>query len=154
MSNPIVPITPSSSIFSVSPGSVAVDAGTIYGKIMLALGIIAGGVAMFYLIWGGIKYMQAGGDTKKAETARSMIVSAVIGAALIIGALTIFYLAQDLGNIISNAGNGGNAITFPTGDTGSSTSSTSGQSTVLGQSSTSGDSSTQSFLSTNQSVIE
>jgi|GEM_PF-3909630 len=125
MASPITPIT-SGPIFSQSPGSVTPSIDTIYGKIMVLLGIIAGGAVLIYLVWGGIKYMQAGADTKKAAAARSMIITAVVGAALIIGVLTIFTLGKSLGTLFSGLANGGGPITFTTSNgSGTGTSSTS-----------------------------
>jgi len=62
---------------------------TIIGEIrnfVLIVGII---IVLIFLIWGGISYMTAGGDATKIATAKSRIVAAIIGAAVVIGAFAI-----------------------------------------------------------------
>ena len=53
---------------------------------VLIVGII---IVLIFLIWGGVTYMTAGGDATKIATAKSRIVAAVIGAAIVIGAFAI-----------------------------------------------------------------
>lgn len=53
---------------------------------VLIVGII---IVLIFLIWGGISYMTAGGDATKIATAKSRIVAAIIGAAVVIGAFAI-----------------------------------------------------------------
>lgn len=52
--------------------------------------LIAGIIALVYLVFSGISYITAGGDAEKATSARTGIVNAVIGIAVIIAALAIF----------------------------------------------------------------
>jgi len=52
------------------------------------LGIGAVVVAIF-LIWGGLTYVFAGGNAEKAEAAKTRIVNALIGAAVVFGAWLI-----------------------------------------------------------------
>ncbi|MBI2263526.1 hypothetical protein HY373_00515 [Candidatus Berkelbacteria bacterium] len=51
---------------------------------------VAGLVALVYLVFSGISYITAGGDAEKATSARTGIINAVIGVAVIIAALAIF----------------------------------------------------------------
>lgn len=48
--------------------------------------IVAIIVALFYLIWGGIKWIMSGGDKGNVETARGHIIAAVIGLILVFSA--------------------------------------------------------------------
>lgn len=52
--------------------------------------ILAGVAAVAYLIWGGMSYITAGGDSERAGKARTAITNAVIGVIIIIGALAIY----------------------------------------------------------------
>ncbi|MBI2442548.1 MAG: hypothetical protein HYV40_01410 [Candidatus Levybacteria bacterium] len=52
---------------------------------------LAGTVAVFLIIWGGIQYIRSGGDPKQAEGARHTITYAIIG--LIIVLLAYFILS-------------------------------------------------------------
>ena len=50
---------------------------------------IGGAIAVIYLIWGGISYVTAGGDQAKADSARLIIVNALIGIVIIALALVL-----------------------------------------------------------------
>ena len=65
---------------------------------------------MFYLIWAGIKYITAGGDGKKAGEARSAIVNAVIGLAIVLGAYTLINFAFGINTVVSNQSSGATTI--------------------------------------------
>lgn len=43
-------------------------------------------VSLFYLIWGGIKWIMSGGDKANVETARGHIIAAIIGLILVFSA--------------------------------------------------------------------
>ncbi len=42
-------------------------------------------IAVIFIIWGGITYMMAGGDSTKAGEAKTRIINGVIGAAVVLG---------------------------------------------------------------------
>lgn len=64
----------------------------------------AGLLAVIYLIWGGLTYVTAGGDSEKAGKGRVAITNAIIGIVIIVAALVIYNTATGL------AGSGKNAI--------------------------------------------
>ena len=49
---------------------------------LIVIGVV---IAVIFIIWGGIRYMSAGGDTKKADEAKTMIINGIIGAAVVLG---------------------------------------------------------------------
>ena len=49
---------------------------------LIVVGVI---LAVIFIIWGGIMYMAAGGDSAKAALARSRIFNGIIGAAVVLG---------------------------------------------------------------------
>lgn len=51
---------------------------------------VAGVLAIFYLIWGGISYVTAGGDAEKASKGRVAITNAIIGIIIIAASLAIY----------------------------------------------------------------
>lgn len=72
------------------------DLYSIVGKIInVVLGFL-GIVLLFYFIYGGFKWMTAGGDPKGVDEAKNMIKNAVIGLVIIMAsyALSNFVLAQ------------------------------------------------------------
>lgn len=60
---------------------------------LIIIGVV---IAVIFIIWGGIKYMTARGDAKKAEEARSAIVHGVIGAVVVLGVGVILRTAAAL----------------------------------------------------------
>lgn len=60
--------------------------------------IIAGAIAVIFLIYGGILYITAGGDAEKATKGRTAIVNAIIGVVII---LLAFIIVQWVGNIVT-----------------------------------------------------
>ena len=71
---------------------------------------VGGGIAVIYLIYGGITYVTAGGDQEKATQARTIIVNAIIGIVIIALALVMVTWAT---HAIGTAGNSG-TVTAPT----------------------------------------
>lgn len=66
------------------------------GKAISLILIIAGVLAVGYLIYGGILYVTAGGDSEKAGKGRVAITNAIIGVILIILSLVIYNTVIDM----------------------------------------------------------
>jgi len=66
-------------------------AGNIVGTVIQVLLIIAIILTLFYLIWGGVRYISSGGDKGKLDQARSTLTAAIIG--LIIALLAFFIVS-------------------------------------------------------------
>lgn len=71
-------------------------AGSIIGNVLTIILLAAVILALFFLIWGGIRWITSGGDKAKVETARNTIVAAIIG---LIVAFVAFFVVQLLLNI-------------------------------------------------------
>ena len=67
------------------------DLITRIGNFMITIAVI---IAVIFIIWGGIKYMTARGDPKKAEEARTAIINGMIGAAVVLGVGVILRTAS------------------------------------------------------------
>ena len=63
--------------------------GIVSGAISMLL-VVAILVSLFYLVFGGIKWVTSGGDKAKVESARNHIIAAIIG--LVIAFLSFFIL--------------------------------------------------------------
>jgi hypothetical protein len=63
---------------------------SVLSKIITLILVGAVILALFFLIWGGIKWIMSGGDKAKVESARNTIIAAIIG--LIIAFLAFFIL--------------------------------------------------------------
>ena len=68
--------------------------GSIVGAAVTFILIIAVLIALFFLIWGGIRWITSGGDKAKVESARGTIIAAIIG--LVIAFLAFFILSLAL----------------------------------------------------------
>ncbi len=65
--------------------------GPLISRVVQILLIAAAIIALFFLIWGGIRWVTSGGDKAKVDEARKHIVAAIIG--LIIAFLAFFILS-------------------------------------------------------------
>ncbi len=63
-------------------------------------------VALFFLIWGGIKYVTSGGEKTKVQNARNTLIYAIIG-------LVIIFLSYFVINVITSIFNVPSVMTFP-----------------------------------------
>lgn len=77
--------------------------GGIVGAAVTFILIIAVLIALFFLIWGGIRWITSGGDKAKVESARGTIIAAIVG--LIIAFLAFFILSLALGFFGLSLGN-------------------------------------------------
>jgi hypothetical protein len=66
------------------------DIGRIVGTVINILLVAAVLIALFFLIWGGIRWITSGGDKGKVEEARKHIVAAIIG--LVVAFLAYFII--------------------------------------------------------------
>jgi uncharacterized protein YacL len=72
----------------------ASNLGAIVGAVVTFILIIAVLIALFFLIFGGIRWITSGGDKGKVESARGTIIAAIIG--LVIAFLAFFILSLAL----------------------------------------------------------
>lgn len=66
------------------------NAGKIVGAVVQILLIIAIIASLFFLIWGGVRYITSGGNKQQIDQARGMLIAAIVG--LIISLLAFFIL--------------------------------------------------------------
>ena len=69
--------------------------GTVIATIVTIVLIAAALIALFFLIFGGIRWITSGGDKAKVESARNTIIASIIG--LIIALLAFFIITIVLG---------------------------------------------------------
>jgi len=67
---------------------------TMFQKIKTIVAAVGFGLAVIFIIVGGIKYMTSQGDDEKATSARKMIVNALIGIAIILVATFILTVVE------------------------------------------------------------
>ena len=88
---------------TVSSTSIVSNLSDLTSKGMNALFLIGGVLAVLYLIWAGIQYINSAGSAEKAKSARGAIINAVIGVIVIVATFFFIRLAISLGNSISAA---------------------------------------------------
>lgn len=69
--------------------------GTVVSGVITVALIGAAIIALFFLIWGGIRWITSGGDKAKVDSARQTIIASIIG--LIIALLAFFIITVVLG---------------------------------------------------------
>jgi len=74
---------------------------TLLNRILSGVLIVAAAIAVFYLIYGGLTYITAGGDAEKATKGRTVLVNAIIGIVII----ALAYLIVVWVNSIIKSGN-------------------------------------------------
>jgi type III secretory pathway component EscU len=74
----------------------------IASRVLQIVLLVAGVVAVFYLIYSGFLYLTAGGDAAKAKTARAGIINAIIGIIIILIAFAIVRFAVSGARTINN----------------------------------------------------
>ncbi len=68
---------------------------TTIGRTAIILGVI---IAVIFIIWGGIGYMLAQGDDKKATKAKEQIKNGLLGAAIVLG---VGIILQTISGLVS-----------------------------------------------------
>lgn len=70
--------------------------GVLIGKLITIILIVAIIVSLFFLIYGGIKWVLSGGDKTAVEGARNHIVAAIVGLVI---ALLAFFIVNFVGGL-------------------------------------------------------
>lgn len=120
LSLPIVAFAAASNTFSLCVPNTATNPGfnalcnfdlrDLVGTFIPTIFILAIVVAVFYLIWGGFKWLTSGGDKAAVQAAREHIVAAIVGLVLIFVSYVVMNLIM---NFFFGRGVGG-TFTLPT----------------------------------------
>lgn len=90
------PCKGANTVLNVACAGRNLSLGQVIGFVVTLAFIIAILVALFFLIWGGIKWITSGGDKGGVESARNQIVAAVIGLIIVFLAFFILNLVLQL----------------------------------------------------------
>lgn len=77
------------SLIILQGGEGLTGPGGIISRVLTWLLILAGAIAVIYLIYGGLLYITAGGDAEKATKGRTALINAIIGIIIIALAILI-----------------------------------------------------------------
>lgn len=94
--NDLNPCKGSNSVLNAACAGQKLSLGQVIGFVVTIAFIIAVLIALFFLIWGGIKWITSGGDKGGVESARNQIVAAVIGLVIVFLAFFILNLVLQL----------------------------------------------------------
>jgi len=84
------------------------NAGGAVGTFIQLLLVIAVIVSLFFLIWGGVRYIMSGGDKGKIDSARGTVIAAIVG---LIISLAAFFIVNVILTVFT--GNGISGMTIP-----------------------------------------
>lgn len=87
------PCPPAFSQFKALCSPNLLNFGRVVGNIITIAFVLAVVVALFFLVYGGIKWITSGGDKAAVESARNTLVAAIIG-------LVVVFLSYFILNII------------------------------------------------------
>lgn len=81
--------------------------GTIIGNIInIVLGLL-GFVLVILIIWSGVEWMTAGGDSGKVDKAKTRLLNSVIGLAIVLAAWAVAsFVVDNLSSAVSDGGGG------------------------------------------------
>jgi hypothetical protein len=88
------------------------------GSVINIVFLIAGILAVLYLLWSGIQYITAGGNPDKVKAARQGIINAVIGIVVIMAAFFIIRIATSTRGVFDKNGDIGTGAGGGTGSVG------------------------------------
>lgn len=89
---------------------------TLFSSIINIVLVIAGFLAIIYLIFSGIRYITSAGNADQAKAARQGIINAVIGIAVVVAAFVIVRLvAQATGGAVQTINNGSTSASSASG---------------------------------------
>jgi hypothetical protein len=94
--NDLNPCKGSNTVLNAACAGKDLSIGQVVGFVVTIAFVIAVLVALFFLIWGGIKWITSGGDKGGVESARNQIVAAVIGLIIVFLAFFILNLVLQL----------------------------------------------------------
>ena len=92
---------PTGADFDTNPTDISDTIRTLVPKVLDVVLLIAGVLAVFYLIWSGVQYITSGGNADKVKVARAGIINAIIGIIIIMGAFFIIRLAVGAGTTVN-----------------------------------------------------
>ncbi len=77
---------------------ISQNPGDLVSKFLTIVIIVAILASLFFLIYGGIRWITSGGDEKQVEAAKSHVVAAIVGLVI---ALAAFFLIQFIGKFFA-----------------------------------------------------
>jgi hypothetical protein len=93
--------TPSDqSLDTSADGTTALN--SVAGQVINIIFLIAGILAVVFLLWSGIQYITAGGNADRVKAARQGIINAVIGIVILFAAFFIVRFAVGIGRSVDN----------------------------------------------------
>lgn len=78
--------------------NIVQDPATLIQKFIIIALIVAIFVCLFFLIYGGIRWITSGGDEKQVEAAKSHVVAAIVGLVI---ALAAWFILQFIGSFFN-----------------------------------------------------
>ena len=93
---------------SNTSGSISGTVESVTAQVILIALVLAGALAVVYIIWAGIQFITSAGSPDKAKTARAGIINAMFGIVIIMAAFFIVRFAVTIGKNVGCADQGSN----------------------------------------------
>lgn len=93
---PLGNLAPKQSAGYQSTGNPSADVTRIVSNLIGIITAIAGLAFIFYFLIGGVNWITSGGDTNKAQAARTMIINALLGLIITVIAYPVILLISNL----------------------------------------------------------
>lgn len=92
--------------FKLLCGFTTSSFGSILGQLLTLIFVVSIVAALFYLVWGGFKWLTSGGDKTAVGAAREHIIAAIVGLVVIflsyfiLNILVMFFTGRNLSDIV------------------------------------------------------
>ena len=71
---------------------------TVFSNVVNGFLLFSGIVALFLIVWAGIRLITSGGDAKQVASARSMLTYAIIGLIVVLSSFAIIFFVAHITN--------------------------------------------------------
>jgi hypothetical protein len=75
---------------------------SVFTEVFTVITLVAGILAVLFVVYNGIRYITAAGDPAKAKIARGNIINSLVGVVIAVLAYAIVHFAQALGSILGS----------------------------------------------------
>lgn len=88
------------------PSTPSTVISNLYTDVFNIITLLAGALAVIYVIWAGVQYISSNGSPDKIKTARASLINAVIGVIIVIAAYGIVRIGIIVGNEVAGSTEG------------------------------------------------
>lgn len=95
-----IEVTPIGNIKITNPTTTMTE--VYLNNIINLLGLIAGAVAVYFIIYAGIRYISSGGNKTGSDAAKNQLINAIVGICIVLIAYSIVKIGVTLGTSVNS----------------------------------------------------